>query len=301
MVPGPRPVSAGSTSIGTLMEDIHVEPPAPELRSLGKGATVWVAGEGDPLLVLHGWGLRPDVYMSGLLDLAGRGFQVAAPTLAVVGRRWDMDRAVHRVCKTLDHLGWDRAIVVGNSLGGAVGISFASRHPGRVRLLGLVNSVGLPLDRGVLGWAMPFRRYATAANLGALTAFGRNALHGRGLLNLAGAAFYARGAGLAEELERVRLAGVPAAILWGEDDRLLPLDMGREVARMLGAPVRIVPGADHDWTVRHPRLFARELELTLRAVLRDRSRNNGSAVGGFTKRLRAADRRAGGGTPTQIP
>lgn len=283
------------------MEDINAEQPAPELLSLGKGATVWVAGEGDPLLVLHGWGLRPDVYLSGLLDLADRGFRVAAPTLAVVGRRWDMDRAVHRVRKTLDHLGWDRAIVVGNSLGGAVGISFASRHPEKVVLLGLVNSVGLPLQRNVLGWATPFRRYATAANLSALTAFGRNALHGRGLLNLAGAAFYARGAGLADELETVRRARVPAAVLWGEDDRLLPLDMGREVARILGAPVRIVPGADHDWTVRHPLLFARELEVTLRAVLRDHRRHNGRAIGKLAERLRGADRGPAGDPVAQIP
>lgn len=245
--------------------------PAVEARiePLGKGARIWVAGDGEPLLVLHGWGLDPGVHETGLTLLAARGFRVAVPSLAVVGRRWDVDRAVHRARKALDHLGWNRAIVVGNSLGGAVATTLAANSPERVRILALVNSVGVRLDRPIWGWALPLRRYATAGNLRALRAFSRNALRGRGALNLAQAALWAKRAGLEDELARVREHRIPSVVVWSEGDRLLPIDAGRDAARILGAPLRIVPGVDHDWTIRRPKLFADELEIALRAKLGD--------------------------------
>ncbi|KOX26619.1 alpha/beta hydrolase [Streptomyces sp. NRRL F-6491] len=43
----------------------------------------------------------------------------------------------------LDHLGADRAAVVGSSFGGEVALEFAARHPGRVSALALLGS-GLP-------------------------------------------------------------------------------------------------------------------------------------------------------------
>lgn len=249
------------------MDNDRNTPPGPSVLSLGKGATVWVAGEGEPLVLLHGWALRPHVFVAGLERLSGRGFHVAAPSLAVVGRRWDLDRAVHRVEKTLDRLGWDRAIIVGYSLGGAVATAFAAAMPERVRMLALVNSVGLPLERNLLEWALPFRRYASTANIRAITAFGRNVVQSWGLRNLADAARFATGAALAAELQDIRASALPSTVLWGEDDRLLPLDMGRGIARMLGAQIRVVPRADHDWTVRRPEQFVTELEIAIRSSL----------------------------------
>lgn len=238
----------------------------PRRLDLGKGADVWVAGEGERLLLLHGWGLRPHVFRAALERLAHRGFEVAAPGLAVVGRRWDLDRAIHRVQKTFELLEWDKATVVGYSLGGAVAAGFAASSPSRVNLLALVNSVGLRIDRGMLAWAAPIARYARTSNLPAMRAFGMNALRMGGLQNLAGAALYARLAHLDAEFARVRESRVPAVVLWGENDRLLPVGMGRQIAEALGAPIHVVPRADHDWPVRAPELFARELEGMLKST-----------------------------------
>ena len=242
-------------------------PVAPARLGLGRGDTVWVSGQGERVLLLHGWGLRPDVFRSTLERLAHRGFQVAVPSLAVVGRRWDLERAVHRVDKTLDALDWGDATVVGYSLGGAVATAFTAASPERVRLLALVNSVGIRIDRGMLGWATPMARYARTANLSAMRAFGRNALRMGGLQNLADAAAFARGAHLDIELADVRQARVPAVVVWSENDRLLPVAMGRQIADALGAAVHVVPRADHDWPVRAPELFARELDLILKTLL----------------------------------
>jgi pimeloyl-ACP methyl ester carboxylesterase len=226
-----------------------------------------VAGEGQRVLLLHGWGLRPHVFWPTLERLAHRGFEVAVPSLAVVGRRWDLDRAVHRVDKTFDTLGWQTAIVVGYSLGGAVATAFTAASPERVELLALVNSVGMRIDRGMFGWAAPIARYARTPNLPAMRAFGMNALRPGGIQNLADAATYARIAHLDAELARVREHGTPALVLWSENDRLLPVEMGRQISEALGSPIHVVPRADHDWPVRAPELFARELDLMLKSSL----------------------------------
>jgi pimeloyl-ACP methyl ester carboxylesterase len=239
----------------------------PRRIDLGRSEVVWVSGSGERVLLLHGWGLQPPVFRTTLERLAHRGFEVAAPGMAVVGKRWDLDRAVHRVDKTLDALGWEDAVVVGYSLGGAVATAFTAASPGRVKLLALVNSVGLRIERGMLAWALPIARYARTSNLPAMRAFGRNALRVGGLQNLADAALYARLAHLDAEFARVRQHGVPAVVLWSANDHLLPVIMGRQIADALGAPIHVVPSADHDWPVRAPELFARELDLLLRSAL----------------------------------
>lgn len=252
-------------------------PVAPRRLDLGKGGEIWVQGSGERLLLLHGWGLRPHVFRPTLDRLAGRGFEVAAPSLAVVGRRWDLDRAVHRVEKSLDALEWSDAIVVGYSLGGAVATALTADAPKRVKLLALVNSVGMRIDRGMLAWAAPIARYARTSNLPAMRAFGVNALRMRGLQNLADAAQYVRLAHLDLEFRAIREHDVPAVVLWSENDKLLPVAMGRQIAEAVGGPIHVVPRADHDWPVRSPELFARELDLMLKTTLADRRRRRVSA------------------------
>jgi pimeloyl-ACP methyl ester carboxylesterase len=136
-------------------------------------------------------------------------------------------------------------------------------------LLVLVNSVGVRIQRGMLGWATPFARYARTGNLKALRAFGLNALQIGGLQNLAAAGRYARVATLDDELARVNEHKVPSVVLWGANDRLLPADMGRAMADALGAPLHLIPNADHDWPVIDPALFARELDHLLRSTLHE--------------------------------
>lgn len=249
------------------MDNVSHVPEGPRHIRLGKGAQVWVAGSGVPILLLHGFGLRPNVFMHTLERLAARGFEVAAPTLAVVGREWDLDRAVYRATKTLDALEWDRAIVVGYSLGGAVATALAARHPERVRMLALVNSVGFKIDRNTLAWARPFMRYTRMRNLVALRAFIRNASEFGGLQNLASAARFARFGDMEDEIALAKFNGVRSIVLWGTDDRLLPTDGGRQLAAALDAPLHLIPNADHDWVVIQPALFARELDHMLRGAL----------------------------------
>ena len=98
-----------------------------------------VYGEGSPLVLLHGGMMTIELDFAALLPaLVGR-HTVIAVEMQGHGRTADTDRAItpaalaSDVVGVLDHLGIDRAHVLGHSLGGAVALELAVSHPDRVR------------------------------------------------------------------------------------------------------------------------------------------------------------------------
>jgi pimeloyl-ACP methyl ester carboxylesterase len=98
-----------------------------------------VQGEGSPLVLLHGGVQSIDLSFAGLIpELVGR-HRVIGVELQGHGRTADIDRAstsdvlAGDVVALLDHLGIDRAHVLGFSLGAAVTWELAVSHPDRVR------------------------------------------------------------------------------------------------------------------------------------------------------------------------
>ncbi len=99
-----------------------------------------------PLVLIHGWTAdrhRWDHQTAHFsphrrvirLDLRGHGESTGAgaPTIDALARD---------VVALLDHLGVDRFIPVGHSMGGMTAQTLALTHPGRVERLVLVNSIG---------------------------------------------------------------------------------------------------------------------------------------------------------------
>ncbi|MFC4053463.1 alpha/beta fold hydrolase [Actinomadura syzygii] len=107
------------------------------------------AGEGPPLLMLHGSG--PGVtgwrnFRGNLVRFAGHfrclvlefpGFGVSDPT-----DEHPMAAAGGAVVRFLDGLGLDRVDVIGNSMGGIIGTQVAVKHPERVRRLVTIGGIG---------------------------------------------------------------------------------------------------------------------------------------------------------------
>ena len=130
---------------------------SPELGSFidvaGVATNVHVAGDGDPVLLLHGSGPGVSAWANWRLtipDLARR-FRVIAPDIVGFGFTdrpeqvtYDLDTWTSHALGVLDALGIERAHVVGNSFGGSLALSLAIRHPDRVSRLVLMGSVGVP-------------------------------------------------------------------------------------------------------------------------------------------------------------
>lgn len=119
------------------------------------------AGEGRPVLLVHGSGpgVSGRANWQGLMRSPVRdGRRLIAPdvlgfgqTRVSEGTELTHDNRVRHLVGFLDALGLDRVDVVGNSMGGALALALASRHPERVRRMVLMGTVGIsfPITPGL--------------------------------------------------------------------------------------------------------------------------------------------------------
>lgn len=104
-----------------------------------------VHGEGEPLILLHG-GVGAIEMFGDVLPLLAEGRKVVGVDLQAHGRTADIDRPMtfeemaDDVAALIRHLGFERADVMGYSLGGGVALQTGIRHPDAVRKLVLVST-----------------------------------------------------------------------------------------------------------------------------------------------------------------
>jgi pimeloyl-ACP methyl ester carboxylesterase len=111
-------------------------------------------GSGPPLVLVHGFAVSGDVNFRwpGLTRALARDHRVLSLDMRGHGRsgkphdtaRYGMEM-VRDVVRLLDHLGIDRAHVVGYSLGGFVSLRLAASHPERLRSVSITGA----------GWERP--------------------------------------------------------------------------------------------------------------------------------------------------
>jgi len=111
-----------------------------------------IHGQGAPLILLHG-GIGAIQMFGDVLSLLAAGRQVIGVDLQAHGRTADIDRPMtleamaDDVAALITHLGLTKADVMGYSMGGAVAVQMAIRHPQQVRKL---VAVSVPCKRS--GW-----------------------------------------------------------------------------------------------------------------------------------------------------
>lgn len=245
----------------------------------GRETRYGVAGDGDPVVFTHGWALSNRSYRAGLHRLVAAGSRVYAPALPGFGgtaplpagelslagyARWMRD--------FLDELRVPQPVtLIGHSFGGGVALKTAHDHPKAVSRLVLVNSIGGSVwksdkamrDRPLWDWGLHL-------SAGALTPRGltrvvpvvaadavTNALHHPHVLWVVGR--LARDANLEKELAAVRRRRLPVFILWGRNDRVIPLASAEAlIGTTTGTELHTVSG-DHGWLIADPNLFAEVL------------------------------------------
>jgi 2-hydroxymuconate-semialdehyde hydrolase len=104
--------------------------------------------DAPPVLLIHGFTASNFVWSEVLLPIAESGFRVIAPDLVGFGfsgkpkeNEFTIDAQARMIVGLMDHLGIERAILVGSSYGGAVAATCALDYSERVTRLALVDAV----------------------------------------------------------------------------------------------------------------------------------------------------------------
>jgi pimeloyl-ACP methyl ester carboxylesterase len=137
-MPGTRPVK----SLGGLL---HPGPGHDQLEIDGREVNYCELGEGPAILFVHGLGASWQSWLEQMPEFADR-HRVVAMDLPGFGYS-EMPREEisiefygRWICKLMDALGIESAVVVGNSMGGFVGAELAIRFPERVQRLVFISA-----------------------------------------------------------------------------------------------------------------------------------------------------------------
>lgn len=250
------------------------------VRVDGIRISAYAFGQGPTVVLLHGLAATKVSYLPLLPALAER-YRVLVPDLPGHGessklRRFAYTPAAYArvVSGFMDEMGVDRASVIGNSMGGRIALEVAAEYPERVEGLVLLDpaAAGLPfplyarllgmLPTGVAAVPVPWRRRIVIASIRQLFAspdrlpraaylagadeFIRIYRRGRARVALLAAM---RGL-LADDGElfwdRAQRTEAPTLIVWGREDRLVPVRLGRRLARVMPrAELVVLPGVGH--------------------------------------------------------
>jgi len=276
----------------TLLEQLRPELLDPQARELAEAVQWWdlpglgsdepfpvaVLGEGSPVLLLHGFDssflefrrLAPWLAPSFQLfipDLFGFGFSPRSS-----GMGYGPDAVLQHLDALLQHLPQDQPVaVVGASMGGAVAVELARRHPARLNALLLLAPAGLTgrpmplpplLDRlGVWFLARPGVRRGLCRQAFA----DPEASVGPAEEQIA--SLHLQVPGWAEALAAFARSGgfagcgsplppQPLHVIWGADDRILRPPLKQAVLDLLEQPVETFEACGHLPHLDHPRRVA---------------------------------------------
>ena len=242
-------------------------------------------GRGPVVTFSHGWPLNADAWDGQMHFLAGQGFRVVAHDRRGHGRSDqassgnDMNGYADDLAAVIETLDLKNVTLVGHSTGGGEVARYVGRHGtkrvAKVVLIGAVpplllqtaaNSEGIPLgvfdslraglfkDRAQFykEFATPFygaNRTGAKISQGILDQFWLWSMQS-GLKNAYECIKAFSETDFTEDLQKI---DVPALILHGEDDQIVPVNnTARKSARLIkGAKAIYYPGAPHGFTATH--------------------------------------------------
>jgi 3-oxoadipate enol-lactonase len=236
-------------------------------------------GEGDAVVLCHGlggnhacwWQVAPALAESHrVVTWDQRGFGNSTRRTGTYGP----EPAVDDLVGLLDHLGLERAQIVGQSMGGWVAMGFALRHRARARSLVLTDTLAGVFSADINDELMRARDDVilrlSADAIGQHLALGEEFCERRPDLAFLyqeissmgdkpdDAEVFAMLGAMRAPPEQVAELGIPVLLVVGENDRLCPSRAMQLVANMIpGSRLEVVPEAGHSPYFEQPERWVR--------------------------------------------
>ncbi|OGO41518.1 MAG: hypothetical protein A2137_01250 [Chloroflexi bacterium RBG_16_58_8] len=138
----------------------------------GLDVRYYAAGQGEPLVVIHGGGGDARTWWKNIAELAEK-YTVYAPDLPgfggsqPLGGNYYIPELTQFIDKFAASLGLKKFNLVGHSLGGGIALDYTLKSPDKVKKLVLVSS--LCLGREIAFWVRLFSLPALIVSIGAVT------------------------------------------------------------------------------------------------------------------------------------
>jgi pimeloyl-ACP methyl ester carboxylesterase len=219
-------------------------------------------GEGQPVLLLHGWGASSALLHPLAARLAPLGYRCYMPDLPGFGGTeqppvgWTVFDYGAWVLAYLDASGLERVHLFGHSFGGRLGLILGAEHPDRLGKMALANSAGVR-PPAAAGGSLRLKAYKAA-----LHTLRRAGLQGQAeqlrswYSSRYGSADYQAAVGVMREtfvkvvnedlLPYAARVKVSTLLFWGDQDADTPLEQGRLLERTIpDAGLVVWEGAGH--------------------------------------------------------
>ena len=247
-----------------------------EIHKEGKFEYVEV-GEGQPLMLLHGlFGALSN--FSDLIEHFKHTHKVIVPILPL----YDLD-LLHTTVKGLakhvqqfiDHKGYDQIHLLGNSLGGHVGLVYILSHPEKIKTLTLTGSSGL--FENAMGDSYPKRGDYEYIRAKTAETFYDPAVATKKLVDevfeitnsrikvikIIALAKSAIRNNLGEELGQIK---VPTLLIWGKNDKVTPPFVAEDFHKLIpNSELAFIDQCGHAPMMEVPNAFNEILEKFLKA------------------------------------
>ena len=241
--------------------EISVEYKQNRIEINGKELSYKIAGTGNPLLIIHGWGASSNSWMGMVEEMVGKGFQLIIPDLPGFGKSSDPDSSwgsedyVNIILELIKKLDLKEFYLLGHSFGGGIALKIATGKNGVNKLIlcdaAIVREERLDLRQKTSKFISKIGSKIVSKNLP-----GYHFLE-KMLYRLAGASDYYRANPVMKEVFKkvinedmsylLNKVSQPCLIIWGEEDKATPLiDAHFLNNEIKGSELKIISGARHN-------------------------------------------------------
>ena len=249
-----------------------------KMKKEGKFDYLETGGSGEPLVLLHGLFGGLSNFGAQIKEFSGR-YNIVIPTLPIFSlplRKVSLAGLVNHLADFIDHKNFGRVHLMGNSLGGHVGILYAIDHPERIASIILTGSSGL--FESAMGNSFPPRNnyefikkktestfYDPATSSKELVDEVYNTVNDRNKgIRIVMTAKSAVRHNLAHKLDAVT---APTLLVWGKQDTITPPFVGEQFHELItNSELHFIDKCAHAPMMERPKEFNQIMDSFLQRV-----------------------------------